>query len=368
MSKAQKWATRFWFMLIAIFLLANTSIAQQVKPDCKGGRCTSTTGEFIALPDSVSMLRIASLPFLVNNALMAVRIQIANQMPNQEKLTNGYWSLEFHYSPAGGHSDGSEDIRVPATATVDVGELLYGNVIEATFSPQNTIPVENWPSLGCTLIFTGTIGGLGNAMLVQSVSPGDLLFNEEWDNGLTGNYAWRSSPPDQNPDNGTSLTSVSGGKLTMTNTRVSGSDKARTNDLGVRLTDGANPNGIKITADSFIQFVIDEMTSSTTDALKAAHIMTFRFSDGSSNFMLQYSASGPQLAGGSTTLHRSFTPGRLIIENIYAVFQDHDIILPKTLYLVDVGFLQQVYQDPEAQPQSLRMVADAVRVVAQSTQ
>jgi hypothetical protein len=355
-------------MPIVIFFMASASIAQQVKPDCRRGRYAPATGEFIALPDSVSLLRISSLPYLVNNTLAAVRLRIANQIPNQEKLSNGHLSLEFHYTPVGGNPDGSEDIHVSATATVDVGELLPGNAIDATFAPQETIPVDNWSSLGCTLIFNGTIGGLGNAMLIKSVSPGDLLFNEEWNNGLTGNHAWRSSPSDQNPDNGTSSTFVSGGKLAMTNTRVGGSDKARTNDLGVTLTDSAHPNGIKISADSYIQFVIDEMTCSTTDALKAAHIMTFRFSDGSSNFIIHYSASGPQLAGGSTALHRSFTPGKLIVENIYAVFQDHNIALPKTLFLVDVGFLQQVYQDPEAQPQSLRMVVDAVRVVAQTTQ
>jgi hypothetical protein len=361
MSKAQKRATRFWFVPIAIFLMANTAIARQVKPDCKGGRCGSATGEFIALPDPVRMLRISSLPYLVHNTLIAVRLRIANQMPNQEKLSDGRLSLEFHYSP-----DGGEDIRVPATATVDVGELLNGDAIEATFAPQKAIAVDNWSSIVCTLIFTGTIGGLGNAMLVQSVAPGELLFNEEWDNGLTGNHAWWASPADQNPKNGTSSTFVSNGKLTMTNTRVDGSAEARTNDLVVTLTDSAHPDGIKVTADSYIQFVIDEMTCSTRDALKAAHVMTFRFSDGSGNFNIEYSASGPQLAGGGTTLHRSFKPGKLIVENIYAVFQDHNITLPKPLYLVDVGFLQQVYPDPAARPQSMRMVVDAVRVVAQT--
>jgi hypothetical protein len=368
MSKVQKSAARLWCVPIVIFCMANASIAQQVKPDGRGGRYAPATGAFIALPDSVRLLRVSSLPYLVNSTLMAVRLRIADRMPNQVNFSHGRLSLEFHYTPVGGNPDGSDDIHVASAATVDVGELLYGNVIEATFAPQKNIPVDNWSSLGCTLIFTGTIGGLGNAMLVQNVAPGDLLFSEEWDNGLTGNHAWWSSPADQNPDNGTSSTFVSNGKLTMTNARVGGSHKARTNDLAVTLTDGAHPNGIKITADSYIQFVIDKMTCSTTDALQAAHIVTFRFSDGRSNFIIQYSASGPQLAGGSTTLHRSFVPGKLIVENIYAVFQDHDIVLPKSLYLVDVSFLQQIYKDPEARPQSMCMVVDALRVVAQSTQ
>lgn len=366
MFKTRKQPILMLLILLPVLLYANIGA---VAAECSGGYFgygPTATGESTELPDPSGLLRVTSMPYIYRNELTTLVLTITNQMPSDQSLHNGYFSLEFQYTPVGGNPDGSDDIIVAATADVEVGELLSGQSMNASFAPGGTIPLDRWDSLKCKLYYYGFIGRWNLVTFEKEFSPGILLFNESWDNGLTGNYAWYSSPPGQNPDNGTSYKNVLDGNLIMQLTRFSGETTARTNDLAVTLTGGANPNGIPVTPNTHIQFVIDEMTSSTTDTTQAAHFMDFVLSDGTNYYQIQYSDAGPYLAGGE--IYVDFTPGVLTTNNIHQLLLEDGITPPSELFLVKIGFLQQVFGQSDPVQINLNMDVDAVRVIEQSDQ
>ena len=302
-------------------------------------------------------MQVEAAPFFLDNELHAVQLNITNTTPTQEAMQDGTLTLIFRYTPAGGNPDGSDDIFVPADQFVSLAELLHNDSFSAFFYPSKNIPIESWESVTCTLAFLGTLGSEPGAVVGQVFTAGNILFNEEWNNGLTGNYPWAGSPADRNVDNGQSIKSVADGRLFMENIRNSDDQRAGVNDLWVDFTaDGSK--GILISSATWLQFIINAMSTTCTGTISAGHIMSLAFSGG---LMIQYSDQGPFLAWNNTTVYLKFTPGQIIWDNIHNLFLRQGIHVPDPLYLKDITFLQQVYESPGEY--RLRMEADALRLI-----
>lgn len=310
-------------------------------------------------------MQVWAFPYFVDNSLYSVKLNITNTTATQEAMQDGTLTLTFRYTPAGGNADGSDDIFVPADEFISLTELLYNDSVDVLFYPSENIPIESWESVTCTLAFLGTLGNEPGVVAGQVFTPGELLFNEEWDNGLTGNYSWESTPDTQNWDNGLSVTEIVDGRLVLENFRYADDDRARVNELWVDFTsDGSE--GILISSSTYIQFIINEMSTTSTDTANGHHIMLLTFNDG---LRLQVSDQGPYLiywwpseALNDTTARLSFTPQYIISNNIYAIFQSLGIQIPDQLYLKKLDFVQQIYNDSPGE-YHMRMEVDAIRLI-----
>ena len=136
-------------------------------------------------------LEVAIFPYFQDNSLYALTLTIQNLTETQEALSDGVFSLVFRYTPEGGDPDGSDDIFVPAAQQYACPGLAYDDTIELDFSPSEEIPLDRWDSLTCTLAFQGTLGHETGAVVGKVFSPGSMLLNETWDNGIDGTNNWQ---------------------------------------------------------------------------------------------------------------------------------------------------------------------------------
>jgi hypothetical protein len=272
-------------------------------------------------------------------------------------MPDGSFTLVFRYTPVGGNPDGSEDVYVPARASVACPELGFNATTDILFYPSGVVPVESWESIKCTLAFQGTLGNEPGAVIGRVFTAGELLFNEEWDNGLYGNHAWEFSADDINIDNGTSTKTVTDGHLVMECIRNADSTKARFNDFWIDFTTNGS-DGLVITPNTYLQFMINEMSTTSPDPALASHTVIFSFND---QRMLQFSDEGPFLEGNENTISLKFVPGQIVNTNLFMWFQSQGIQIPDPFYLKDICVLQQVYNSTGEY--HLRMDMDAIRLI-----
>ncbi|BBO73021.1 hypothetical protein DSCW_04380 [Desulfosarcina widdelii] len=302
-------------------------------------------------------MQVTARPYFYDNSLYTINLKIENTTPSEETMSAGTFTLVFRYTPAGGSPDGSDDIFVPASQQADCTELLFNDSMDLWFYPSDEIPIECLDSVKCTLAFQGTLGNETGAVVGKVFTPGTILFNEEWDQGLTDSHPWESTPDSQNEDNGTSTKTVADGRLTMELVRNADFETARVNDLWMDFTVNGS-EGLLIPEGTDLQFIIEEMSTTSSDSPVANHIMGLNFNEG---LMLQYSDQGPYLYWNDTTLYLQFTPGQIIADNIHSLFQNAGISIPDPLYLEDISLLQQVHDSAGAY--QLFMEVDAIRLV-----
>ncbi len=310
-------------------------------------------------------MEVTALPYFIDNRVMALKLSITNTTATQEMMRDGVLSLVLRYRPEGAGEDGSEDVFVPAIRPLGVSELAFNETTEVVFdfSGLKPLPIEQWDTVQATLTFCGTLGNEAGAVVGKVFTPGRVLFNEEWDKGLFGNYDWQSSADVQNVDNGTTVRTIENGILIMENLRYASSIEDRTNDLCVELADGES-NGVPIGPGAEVQFIIDEMTTAPVDPYGAYHFVEFFFND---KLALQYSTDRSFIQNHKvTTLYRLFEPGGIISENIHDLFASNGIAVPDPLYLNRIVFLQQMYN--VSGEYRMELAADAIRIVDQNAE
>ena len=138
-------------------------------------------------------LQVTSLPIFYRNGIHIMRVKIKNITPTAETMKNGWFTLTYRYTPTGKPSDGSQDIfgqSSVCSSDLPCNELKFQDETSIDFVLPTPIPRENYDSVKFTLAFKGTLGNEEGAVIGRFFTPGEIKFNEEWDNGLTGNHTW----------------------------------------------------------------------------------------------------------------------------------------------------------------------------------
>ena len=318
-------------------------------------------------------LEVIVVPIFFKNRMHYLRAKIKNMTPN-ETMKDGEFKLTYSYIPSEGEVDGSEDIW-GQSAVVLSGTLVYdGEEKVIDFWLPNPIPWENYSSAKFTLAFKGTLGNEEGAVIGKSLTLGEVKFSEEWDNGLDGNHTWAHtdfSLFDQNPDNGSTSNIIEGESLIKDNIRFVGYKTARVNEsfLSTRYNNGQFKNNlpVRITADTYLQFKIDEMWINEIPPAPPGYTnhwqyLMLRFNNG---LGLQLSL-GQGVNMGPNVGTFDFDPNFIFVDTIYELFQKAGITIPPgDIYLEEISFVQQLHllDDPSDVEHHQHMRIDSIWIV-----
>ncbi len=324
-------------------------------------------------------LQVTAIPLFYRNSLYMLKLTIINGTPN-ETIEQGEFALRYRYTPPGGPEDGSGDMfgqgwSLDGSATIPCVRLESGESVEVSFLFLDSIPVEILSSLKLTLAFQGTLGREEGAVIGKVFSPGEIKFNEEWNNDLHGNHTWFHTGVDgpnpypefaivsnQTPNNlltkDLTFLVVEGGRQDMLNSSFVGGTGQRQDIFP-----------ILVTPKTYLQFKIDDITLTRNPAppgnFGPDHFqgVLLHFSGGLS---LLFSPGGydPIVDHSKSALY-SFTPGNTIwVDKIYRLFQDAGITIPPgPFYLWDISFDQLLfYTYPDAEYHA-HMVVDFIRII-----
>ncbi|MEN8225654.1 MAG: hypothetical protein ABFS05_09880 [Bacteroidota bacterium] len=319
-------------------------------------------------------MEVTALPVLFYNEVYGIKVRIKNMTPTQETMTDGTFSFAIQYTPEGGAADGSDDILFP-TFEVANGGLQYEDELSTFLYLPESVSIEEYKTFKYRLAFKGTLGDENNAVIGKVFSfekIENIKFNEEWDNGLTGNNPWNHTVASDMPDNGATSNIITNGALNKNNTRYAGYATARGNNSYLDITSVTELNSRLITPDTYIQFKVDDLSINvqppaapgTTAAWQYIHL---KFNDGRH---LMFSLEGQDINWGTgLEAHYIFTPGTIVIDNIHFLFQQVGIAIPDPFYLEDISFNQQFADlgEPSTEEHHQHMENDFIRIVEENT-
>jgi hypothetical protein len=126
---------------------------------------------------------------------------------------------------------------------------------------------------------------------------------------------------------------------------------------------------IKITAETYVQFKIDEMwinqiTPAPPGYTNDWQFLMLRFSNG---LGIQYSTQNQGVYLGPSVVYLDFDPNLIIVDNIYKLFQDREIAIPPgDMYLEEISFVQQLFvlDDPSDVEHHQHMKIDSILIIA----
>ena len=283
-------------------------------------------------------LDVAFFPDFQNDSLAALKLTIRNLTDTEEALSDGVFSLVFRYTPEDGNPDGSDDIFVPAVESFSCDHLAFDDTTELAFTPGEAIPLDRWESLTCTLAFQGSLGHETGAVVGKVFSPGTILLNEDWDNGIDGTNDWRFG----GNDDAWSTKQVVDGHLIMESTRYPNHDGiSRLNEL-VMIYKTADSDGLPITPSTYLQFQFAEMASAVADERWANHALIFYFSDGTK---IEYSGDGRlcDWTDPDTQIQLKVDLNAIITDNIVQRYEWAGHLVPDALYLEYIQFMQLAF-------------------------
>jgi hypothetical protein len=302
-------------------------------------------------------------------------------------MTNGRFVLTYRYTPPGAPSDGSKDIFgqawavdgspfVPcselkgATSRED-GSIEWGE-IDVFFMIYPAIPREDYDSIKFTLAFQGTLGAERyNAVIGKSFTLGEIVFDEEWDNGLDGNHNWGHTGINLDnlnpPYNGFTENRLEDGVLVKGNLRYQGNWTGRFNQSVVcDICGGGQYNDdifkVRITPNTYLIYKIDEMSVTPPDAPGSGQYLLLSFTD---KLTLEISQPGQMVEWNDTTAYYTCPLGVIVVDNIYEMFQKVGITVPEPFYLRMIDFSQLLYQleGQSGTDHSQRMKVDLIQIV-----
>lgn len=316
-------------------------------------------------------LEVTSLPIFLDNNIYALWLKIKNVTTSQEVMEDGKFTVVCRYTPDGGNPDGSDDIFVRAY-DVNCDEVQYQGEEEFFFyfPSDEPIPIERYESLKCMLVFKGILGNEDGAVIGKFFTTGEIKFNEEWDNGLDGNYDWNHMTQDDGyynyPDNGSTSNEISqDNKLIKDNVRFIGKYRDQFNPSWLEF----EGDGILITPDMYLQIKIDNIW------------ITPFLTDHTQNILLGLTVNGDPLnlilcQDGHCFWHSYFVPwikytydfDNIIVANIYSLIQNAGIEITGSIYLTNIQISQQIvnyYNTPAATEEHQHMEVDFIRLIEQ---
>jgi hypothetical protein len=285
-------------------------------------------------------LAVDAFPYFQDNSLYALNLKIQNLTETQEAMSEGVFSLVFRYTPEGGDPDGSDDIFVPAAEQYACPGLAYDDTMQLDFSPSAAIPLDRWNALTCTLAFQGTLGHETGAVVGKVFSPGSMLLNEDWDNGIDGTNNWQYGG---NDDAWTTKQVVDGHLIMESTTYPNPDGNAHLNEL-VMIYKTTDSDGLLITPTTHVQFQFAGMDSVVTDERWANHALILHFSDGTK---IEYSGDGRFCDWTSPEL---LVPLKVdlnttITDNIFQRYEWSNRPIPDPLYLEYIQFMQLAFYE-----------------------
>ena len=323
-------------------------------------------------------LQVTSLPIFYKNGIYIMRGKIKNITPTQETMKNGWFTLSYHYTPTGKPTDGSEDIYGQTSVCSSESpceELKYQDEKSFDFILPELIPKGLYDSVKFTLAFKGTLGNEEGAVIGKYFTPGEIKFNEEWDNGLTGNHTWAHldfGTSQTYAGHGTTSNIIEGDTLIKENVRYAGyaNPSASASFVGIDpYYPGYQDNlPVLITPNTSLQFKIDKMSINQIPPSPPGTTAHYQglwlfFNHG---LALQLSQDGQFVNYSPTTAMRTFDLGLISVENIHKMFQDAGITIPPgDLYLEKIDFAQQLFElaGPSAVEHRQHMEVDFIRIV-----
>ena len=331
-------------------------------------------------------LQVTSLPIFYKNSLYYMRVKIKNLTPTKETMKNGTFALTYTYRPTGAPSNGSKDIFGQAWATVELPvatctEMKYEeDEMTIDFMIPDPIARKDYDFAKFMLAFKGTLGTEEGAVIGQYFTPGEIKFEEEWDNGLQGRHPWAHADAGTSeiyPGHGRTSNTIVGDVLVKENVRYAGyrNESFNLSFVGVyaEYPELRDTFPILITPRTSLQFKIDCMSINqippappgTTDHYQA---LWLRFNNG---LILELFIEGHGVGYTPLTAYWAFDPTLIFVDNIYRLFQDAGIPVPAgDLYLENINFEQGLFRLPlDSQVDYIqRIEVDSIRIIEEKQQ
>ena len=301
-------------------------------------------------------LSVTAMPYFTDNSLKYITLNIENLTETQETMAEGHFFLLFRYTPVGGKPDGSEDIFVRAEQTPPIGELAFNESVEFSFASSELIPIDRWDTVTCSLAFRGRLGNETDAVVGKVFKPGKILFNEEWDNGITGNHDWVFRG---NSDSWSTKEVVDGHLIMESAHYPEHNVDGRLNELFMNFkTDSSD--GLLITPTTHVQFIIPEMSSAVGDESGANHAFLMYFNDGT---IIEFTGDGPlcDWTDPDRFIPLNFDLNKIITANVMERYETANRPIPDPLYLESIQFMQLAFLEA-LKDYWFYMDVDAIRI------
>ena len=287
-------------------------------------------------------VQITAIPIFYRGSLHLIRLKIRNL--SDETMSNGDFALTYRYTPPGGNADGSNDIFRPAwavdgSALVPCIELRGQQEMVVDFRMDSPLSRNDYEALKFTLAYKGNLGNEAGAVIGKTFNPGRVIFEEEWDKPLPGNYVWAHTGfnwSSLNPGIGSSTNQIAGDFLTKENIRTAGGQLARVNESFLGYGSFPGPFPLTITPNTYLMYKIDEMSMNPlnpTGVILGHQFLMLSFTD---LLTLMISQEGQMEGWNATTAYYTFTPGQIVVDNIYESFQRAGISIPASF---EINFL-----------------------------
>jgi len=325
-------------------------------------------------------LEVTAIPNFIDNQIDGIWLKIKNVTPTGEDMTmtdDDRLVLVCRYTPEGANPDGSEDKFVMAnTYSCIEGECdTQGNLDGIQNGDEATIyfylPEEEENQIGmqivksaeksvkCMLVFKGKLGEEETAVIGKYFTLGkdQVRFNEEWDNGPTGNYPWEHISCCS--DNGSASNIVENSILIKDNTRYKYSTEWHFNQSYIELVNTENSEGIHITPDTYVEMKIDDMSIDASNPDIHWQALNLIFND---EILIQFTQEGQN---NYNNYAYRFNLGENTVVNIYSLFDFFGIEMPSQLYLTRIDIVQQFYEpeNPPGNDENQHMEVDSIRIV-----
>ena len=325
---------------------------------------------------------VKCLPVIEDDKMTYVELDIKNATPD-EAMTNGKLMLTVKYTNSNNEeklfkarywnvSEGTTS-EYATIQSLNPGESL--NEVLFLFPENTQIPIDQWDSIKLTLTYQGKLGNEEGAVIGKVFNPGKLKFNEEWNNGLTGNNNWyhvADNYTDPNCANltGYNTTSQSGTFLVKDNAATIGSYSL---SCGTHFNKSLIYSGkdthfpIPITPNTSIQFKVPQMTTNAPnpewDYDGNWQIMEVWLTDGQYNYVFMFSL-GEQFfySPDPHVYYFTFDPGYMMVDSFESLFQLYGINMPANLQLIQIDFYQKANSTTTLAGQQ-KMVVDFVRII-----
>ncbi len=313
-------------------------------------------------------LQVTVLPNVSENKISSLWLKIKNITPSEEAMVGGRFALVCRYTPTGANPDGGEDKFVRAyDVDMDEGQVGYGGEIDLLFSLpyQGRIPLMNYGSVTCMLTYQGKLGNEAGAVIGKAFALGEIRFNEEWDNGLMGNYDWNHMTQSYFPnslENGTTSNVVSeDGKLVKDNIRFMGKSGHQFNHSWL-IFDGG---GIAVTSSTYLYLEIDDISITPLSDAHTQNIL-LNFNDGRFRLIFCHPGHCYWNDWDIPTAVASYDFNHVFVQNLFSMIQDAGFETSEPLNLTAIQISQQIvnYNDaPAPEDEHQHMKVDFIRLI-----
>lgn len=343
-----------------------------------------------------------AIPLFTDNVLTELTVKVRNYTSTKEAISDGYFGLSYEYTKTDGTKGYGKAPYVVGMNNLGVVSLPYGknddgsdNAVEdLTITFGSLLPAgittAEYESAKFTLAYFGDLGAekalppSGNGQIVVSgavigkvFKAGKILFNEEWDNGLTGNHPWYQSrwdcdtcwhPYVPTPDKGVIENTISNGYLQKDNNIYTypfpdSTAMIQQSNITLLSSNDAEHNDVlplSITKDTYMLLRFGETSQNQLlDFDFQALFLTFN-----NGYEIQLATAADYLWQWHDCLYFALPAGTFGFANIHKMFtEDYGIAVTDELKLTKIYFQQSMVYDTVPPAYTQQMLVDHIRFV-----